>query len=132
MHPELQSDALGTAHILIVEDEPLLRSLIAEVLREEGITVIEAANTDEAMRHLQVSSSVNLVFTDHHTPGALTGAQLAALIEEEWPGLPVVLTSGEFNGDGFRGRLIRKPYSAYEVARELTTLARTNRRGVGS
>ena len=118
--------------ILVVEDEPLVRSLIAEVLRDEGITVIEAANADEALQHLEITGAVNLVFSDHHLPGNMTGAELAALIEEKWPGLPVIMTSGDYDGEGYRGRLIRKPYAAYEVAQELSKLARANRQGFGS
>lgn len=132
METEFKAVDLSIRKILVVEDSPLVRFPIAEALREEGIIVIEAATADEALQHLQVSRDVDLVFTDHRMPGTMTGAELANVLKNTWPALPVIMTSGDFNGEGFRGTLIPKPYSVHKVAKELAALARAYREGTGS
>ena len=61
------------ARILVVEDEPLIRFVIAEALRELGVSVVEAASADEAWQYLTAVGSADLVFTDHRMPGSMTG-----------------------------------------------------------
>ncbi len=63
--------------ILVVEDEPIIRLYIAEALREMGAVVIEAGTADEAWAFLTTGADVDLVFTDHRMPGAMSGAELA-------------------------------------------------------
>jgi CheY-like chemotaxis protein len=60
------------ARILVVEDEPLIRFAMAEALRELGVSVVEAASTDEAWQYLTAGGSVDLVFTDHRMRGLLS------------------------------------------------------------
>ncbi len=48
MEPHLAVGEDCPTRILVVEDEPTTSFLIAEALREEGVTVIEASDTDEA------------------------------------------------------------------------------------
>lgn len=102
--------------------------MIADALRDEGVTVIEAGSGDEAWQHIQLDPDIDVVFTDHRMPGTLSGAELAGRVRELRPGIVVVLTSGDFDGKGYRGALVRKPYFVLEVARELASLGRSNRR----
>lgn len=119
MEPEVHAEDVRPARILVVEDEPIVRFLIADALRDAGLSVIEAATADEAWHMLATGNIVNLVFTDHRMPGSMTGAELAAKIKARWPDIPVVMTSGDFDGSGFSERLFRKPYSIDEVVDEL-------------
>ena len=57
-----QQDA--PAVILIVEDEPLVRMFIAEILDEAGFRVIEAVNADDAWLLFEARPDVHLVLTD--------------------------------------------------------------------
>jgi two-component system, response regulator PdtaR len=61
--------------VLVVEDEILLRVIIAEALREAGMRVIEVGNADEAMEHLEAGTPIDFVFTDIELPGSMDGLE---------------------------------------------------------
>ncbi|HKF99193.1 MAG TPA: response regulator, partial [Xanthobacteraceae bacterium] len=90
LHPE--HDAVAT--VLVVDDEVLLRLSIADRLRDEGFSVIEAANADEAIGVLQTTIPVHVVLTDVTMPGRTDGIGLARFIEAHGPDTKVILTSG--------------------------------------
>ena len=81
------------AQILVVEDEPLVRSYVAELLRDQGYDAVEAENADTAMELLK-SDEFNLIVTDIEMPGTLNGIELAWASEARNPHLPVVVMSG--------------------------------------
>jgi two-component system, response regulator PdtaR len=100
------------ARILVVEDEVLVRALIAEELRLAGFSVIEANRADDALTYIKAGEQVDLVFSDIQTPGSLDGLQLAETLRDKYPDIPVILTSG--NDDpkyvGILGAFVPKPY----------------------
>jgi two-component system, response regulator PdtaR len=59
--------------VLIVEDEPLLRMLAAEVVEEAGFVAIEARDADEAIVLLESHPDISLLFTDINMPGSMDG-----------------------------------------------------------
>jgi two-component system, response regulator PdtaR len=81
------------ATILVVEDEVLIRLMMAEELRRAGFVVIEAANADEAMAILQTPVQVDLIVTDIQMPGSLDGERFAALAHSIWPEIKIVIVS---------------------------------------
>jgi CheY-like chemotaxis protein len=105
--------------VLIVEDEVLVRMLIADVLQEAGYRIIEAANADEALRVLQARPDVHVVVTDVEMPPSPTGYDLAAQVRERWPYVQVLVSSGRV----FPAQLpdgvtfIAKPWTAESLAR---------------
>jgi CheY-like chemotaxis protein len=81
--------------ILVVEDEVLIRFVIADYLRECGYHVMEAANAAEAVALLEVEAApIDLVFSDVQMPGDMDGFGLAHWVRDNRPGLPIILTSG--------------------------------------
>lgn len=82
------------ARILVVEDEPLLRSFNTDMLIDAGFEVLEACDADEALRLLECNDDIRVVFTDVEMPGALDGFALANRIELQWPKINVLVTSG--------------------------------------
>jgi len=81
--------------ILVVEDEPLVRMLISDILTEDGgYRVIEAVNADEALTLLEARHDVRLVLTDVDMPGTLNGFALARTIDLRFPGVKVIVASG--------------------------------------
>jgi CheY-like chemotaxis protein len=58
---------------LLVEDEVLIRMMLADELRGRGFNVLEAQNADEALTLLQSGVPVGLVLTDVQLPGSLDG-----------------------------------------------------------
>jgi DNA-binding NtrC family response regulator len=81
--------------VLVVEDDLIVLMVSAESLRDQGFAVIEADTVDGALKLLaNDASSITVVFSDIETPGHRDGLGLATLIREQWPSIPVVLTSG--------------------------------------
>lgn len=86
---------LATTRILIIDDEPVLRELLSELLQDEQATTIALETADAGMMFLEENpGSVDLVITDVRMPGVLTGFDLANKVRERWPHLPVIITSG--------------------------------------
>lgn len=81
-------------HILLVEDEPLIRAVLAEELRDAGYEVSEAASGDEAATLIGTRPAPNLLLTDIHMPGRLDGFALGRLMRSCTPGLSVLYITG--------------------------------------
>lgn len=113
--------------VLVVEDDPLIRMMSAEVLAEAGLTVIEAETVDAALAILEDrAAEVAVIFSDIETPGAHDGIDLARKVRRAWPHVQVVLTSGRrlpAPDDLARVRFVGKPYSYWDVADLLYRLA---------
>jgi nitrogen-specific signal transduction histidine kinase len=67
----------GGKTILVVDDEPILRKLLGEMLRDLGYRVIEAADGAAGLQVLQSSQEVDLLISDIGLPGGMDGRQLA-------------------------------------------------------
>jgi two-component system, response regulator PdtaR len=108
--------------VLIVEDEPLVRLTGADLLADAGFEVLEASSADEALRILEATEEVRVVFSDVEMPGSLDGLGLAHNICRRWPSIGIVLTSGHhireemIPGDG---RFVPKPYDGQAVVRQI-------------
>ena len=100
--------------ILVVEDEPLVRLFLTDFLDEAGFKVFEAVNGDEAMTILQARPDVQVIISDIEMPGSMNGLELARAVQERWPGIGVVVTSGrERPGPddlSDKAALLAKPY----------------------
>jgi signal transduction histidine kinase len=110
--------AIGTESILVVEDDEALRAYTTEILSELGYWVLEAQNGPDALRMLEGSQKVDLLFTDIVMPGGMNGRQLADKAMVRRPGLKVLFTTGYTrNAIVHHGRLdpgvhlIGKPFS---------------------
>jgi two-component system, response regulator PdtaR len=112
------------AVILVVEDEPFLRFLAADALEEQGFSVAEATNAENALRVLENRPDINTVFTDIALPGDLNGMDLVRHVRERWPHIQLVITSGQQMPNAADmpkdGRFIAKPYSPRDLVREIS------------
>src|SRR5437879_13850595 len=79
--------------VLVVEDEVLIRSAVAEYLRLAGNLVVEAANAAEAIAVFAAGVPIDVVFSDIPMPGTMGGIGLAHWVYHRQPRLHVVLTS---------------------------------------
>jgi PAS domain S-box-containing protein len=109
--------------VLVVEDNDEVGQFSTELLEDLGYSVKRVANADAALALLSEDEfSTDLVFSDVIMPG-MNGVELASVIRERYPGLPVVLTSGYSNvlaENAHRGfELIQKPYSVESLSRIL-------------
>ena len=109
--------------VLVVEDNDEVGQFSTELLEDLGYSVKRVANANAALAILAEDEfAADLVFSDVIMPG-MNGVELAGLIRERFPGLPVVLTSGYSDvlaantHHGFE--LIQKPYSVELLSRIL-------------
>lgn len=115
-----------TALVLVVEDEPLVRADLAEVLRQAGLGVIEATSGDEALTFLRTKADIGLVITDIRMPGQTDGLELARWIRAERPEVKVMLATGNFLTDlgTHVDAIFSKPYSPTNLAKRAIELMR--------
>ena len=108
--------------VLVVEDEILIRVLIADELRAEGFSVIEAATANEALSYFQAGVQVDVVLSDIELPGALNGIDLIRRLRAEAPNLPTVLTSGHSPSVHEADAFLPKPYDVRQAVALVATL----------
>lgn len=116
----------GTEHILIAEDDDLVRQHLQAQLRVLGYQVTAAASGPEAMAALDAAGNVDLLLTDIIMPGGMNGRELAERAQAKRPGLKVLFTSGYTeNAIVHHGRLdpgvelLSKPYTRMELAEKI-------------
>ena len=119
-------------HVLIVEDDVLIRVLLADELRDAGLRVIEAANADEALSIFEAGAQVDLLFTDVQMPGSMDGVELARRIKTIHPALPIILTSGNAGASAARSSapLSRNPMMSIAPSRSYWNSSDSNRVGI--
>ena len=100
--------------ILLVEDEPLIRMLVAETLRDEGFEVIEASDADGAI--------FAVLLTDIRMPGKFDGLGVAAWARALDPSMPLIIATGyadeltqRLKAFGPPVLLLKKPYRLVEA-----------------
>jgi DNA-binding NtrC family response regulator len=113
--------ATRQVHVLVVEDELLIRMFVSDALRDEGYSVIEAINAEEALDIVMAGKAVDIVFSDVRMPEKLYGLGLLNALKDIYPMVPVILASGHL---GYKDALaegathiISKPYQIETVLR---------------
>lgn len=108
--------------VLVVDDEPLVRMVTADMLDDLGHTVIEAGNGAEALRKLDENPAIAAVVTDFTMP-QMDGAQLARRLRQERSDLPVLVITG-FVRDDLDTELpqLLKPFRQDDLAEALGRL----------
>ncbi len=103
--------------VLVVEDNSLVRVIIADFLERAGFGVIQAVDGAAALVVLASGVEFNVLFSDVQMPGPIDGVGVAMRVRAERPDMPVVLTSGHGvpvtlpSG----GRFVSKPYDNRKV-----------------
>jgi PAS domain S-box-containing protein len=127
-HPAERTVPTGAPEevILIVEDEAEVRANASDMLRELGYEVAEAPDGATALRILESSPHVRLLFTDIGLPGGSNGRQVADEAIRLRPGLKLLFTTGYArNAIVHQGRLdpgielLPKPFTFTELAMKI-------------
>jgi PAS domain S-box-containing protein len=79
--------------VLVVEDEPVVRGVIVEMLHDQGYRVLEATDGPSGLRMLRLNDRIDLLVTDVGLPG-MNGRQLADQARETRPGLKILFITG--------------------------------------
>lgn len=112
-------------HVLVVEDMPAVRMVVAELLREAGYRCSEAGDAATALSVLQDDFSIDLLLTDVGLP-RLSGRDLADAALVYRPGLPVLFMTGYTEEAARRDRflsegmdMVTKPIQIEELLRKV-------------
>jgi len=127
-------DAASGAVVLVAEDEPAVRALVARALREGGYRVAEAADGRAAFEMIDGGAvRPDLVVTDVVMP-ELNGRQLHDALRARWPAVPVLFTSGHTGEAGVLERLVPagaaflgKPFTPEALRRAVDELLAASR-----
>lgn len=87
----------GSRKILVVEDNPNMSSLLADMLEVFAIESVRATDGQDALRKVE-EENVGLVITDMRMP-KMSGTELLSALKDSHPDLPVILISGFAFGD---------------------------------
>ena len=97
---EVAEDTVRSTHaesgviILLVEDEPAVRLVMADILSDNSYMVIEADTGQAAMRHILSPARIDLLMTDVGLPGGMNGRQLADAARQHRPDLKILFITG--------------------------------------
>jgi nitrogen-specific signal transduction histidine kinase/ActR/RegA family two-component response regulator len=98
----------GHETVVVAEDEPAVRAILARALREYGYSVLEARDGAHALELAQrAPGPPDLVIADVVMPG-MAGKPLAEEVERRWPGTPVLFTSGYTGADAVSRGLLEE------------------------
>jgi len=118
--PEAQGET-----VLVVEDDPDVRSLVISLLQRLGYNILEAGDGTEALAALQVSSRIDLLLSDVVLPGGVSGLDLAKQVTDRYPGIKVLFMSGYPDARHHHGpmietyQLLGKPFGKLDLAQKV-------------
>jgi PAS domain S-box-containing protein len=123
---ETGTDAPQKAHILMVEDDPMVATFVLAQLRQMGYRVTSASNGREALLRVAEDDDIDLLFSDVMMPGGMNGRDLAKEVARLRPRIKILLTSGFTDNAVFRDgkveagmNFLGKPYRRVELAETL-------------
>jgi PAS domain S-box-containing protein len=114
--------------VLVVEDEPVVRGVILEILHDQGYRTLEAADGPSGLRILRKDKRIDLLITDVGLPG-MNGRQLADQARETRPELKILFITGYAESvaiaDGFLQpgmEMITKPFDLDVLSRRIRAM----------
>ncbi len=114
--------------VLVVEDEAVIRAILAEELEDAGFAVVEADGADAAVAAFAGRSDIGIVVTDVRMPGSMDGIGLARWMREHAPAVPIIITSGfatRLDATAINPAIVRvvaKPYVGRDIAEWMAAL----------
>jgi DNA-binding NtrC family response regulator len=121
---------MATAKVMVVDDEPGLRTMLAANLELEGFEVIEAENAEKALQMAMAGAAPDLVLTDIRMPG-MNGVELFRALRAAQLRMPVVLMTGFALEELVQGALeegaftvLPKPFDVQHALRTVTAAAK--------
>jgi signal transduction histidine kinase/ActR/RegA family two-component response regulator len=118
----------GTETVLLAEDEPAVREVMAATLQAQGYTVLVTADGAEAVAVAERHQGPIAVFLTDMMMPRLSGLEAAAILAVRRPGLRVLVVSGFMpeaprgTADGMKVAYVTKPVSPLELVRQVRAL----------
>ncbi|KPX97607.1 Sensory box histidine kinase/response regulator [Pseudomonas amygdali pv. myricae] len=91
---QVPAPGISDETILVVDDEPAVRLLIAELLEDLGYTILQAERGADALTILQSKAAIDLLITDVGLPGGMNGRQVADAARDVRPDLKILFVTG--------------------------------------
>ena len=114
--------------VLVVDDEPMVRDLLTEVLRLQGYNVLAVASAAEALRVAASTATIHLLITDLMMP-EVDGLELTRRFRAMRPNIPVLMVSGSLpllharsEPDLERFDFLAKPFQLNELLQKVREL----------
>ena len=128
--PESEIVEMGAGEtVLVIDDEPIVRMLIVDVVEEAGYTALEADDGPSGLKMLQATPHVALLITDVGLPGGMNGRQVADAARELQPDLKVLFVTGYAENAAISGghlapgmAVMTKPFVMADLAHKITEL----------
>jgi CheY-like chemotaxis protein len=122
----VHAESEGSEKVLVVDDQPEVLAMVAEIFRNLGFDVLTAGDGRSALNLLVREANVQLLFSDIVMPG-MNGIELANQAKNRFPAMKILLASGYPPPEA--GSLkdfdfLAKPFSLADVAKKLRALAR--------
>ena len=100
--------------LMIVDDDPEVRIIVAEFLEDFGYSVLQASGGAEALDLLAKTPDLRMIITDIRMPD-MSGIELADLATQQRGDLKIILISGYFVSQQVERRFLRKPFRMREL-----------------
>ena len=104
---------------LIVEDQPFVGMVVSDILRESGFETFHAYDAEAAAQVLDEHPEIEVMVTEAHLPGEVTGLELCRRVSLQRPDVQLVVTAAtpELHEDNVPSgaRVLRKPYASGEL-----------------
>lgn len=91
-----QSQPINCLPVLVIEDEPVLRLYVLDMVKEAGFEPVEATSAAEAIHILEERMDIRIVYMDLDMPRGVKGIEIAAAIRDRWPPIEIILTAAFF------------------------------------
>ena len=112
--------------VLVVDDEPAIRAIVAALLEEEGYHVKHAGDGLAAMREVE-ADGIDLILSDVRMP-RLDGATMAWILRQRGYDLPVILMSAAYADVDLPGiRFVPKPFTLDSLLRAVSAAFATQK-----
>ena len=102
--------------VLLVEDEAMVREMLHEDLAEAGLAVVQAATAEEGLDAVVEGARPSVLITDVNLGGGMDGVALAEEAQRRWPGICVVVMTGDERNvdrlpEALRASCLVKPFN---------------------
>lgn len=104
----------GQTKLMVVDDDPEVRVIVAEFLEDFGYDVLQASNGADALALLASTPDLRMIITDIRMPD-MSGIELAKAATQRHEDLKIILISGYFVSQQIEHRFLRKPFRMREL-----------------
>jgi CheY-like chemotaxis protein len=104
-----EAGQVGGPKLMIVDDDPEVRVIVAEFLEDFGYQVLQADGGIQALDLLEKTPDLRMIITDIRMPD-MSGVELADVATQRQSDLKIILISGYFVSQQVERRFLRKPF----------------------